>query len=124
MKIKELLKAAQKEFIIIGYEKTGISMGDDISYLAYGTNPRWFGFPFSWFERKYYELGYALVPDDAWMLAGGFGKYDEVDRNLRIMRRDEPLKPGDIQKTTVEYETSDTEADTVYYTINRNTDEK
>lgn len=119
-----MFKNIFEAFIVMGYERTGLMYGECISYLVYNINPRWFGFPFSWFERKYYELGYALVPDDAWMLAGGFGKYDEVDRNLRIMRRDEPLKPGDIQKTTVEYETSDTEADTVYYTINRNTDEK
>lgn len=119
--MKKSFNELLEKFIVKGYERTGLMYGNYMSYLVYDVNPRWLGVPFSWFEKKYFDLGYELISENTWMLAGGYGAIDEVKLSLRVHRSDGyTLSPGDIQKTKVEYTLSDTEENTTHYTIKRN----
>lgn len=115
--MKEIWEKYKERFVVKGYQETGYMLGECISYLVYDVDPRWWLFPFSWFEKNYYDLGYALIEEDEWTLSGGYGK--NIENLFRVKRTDETLLPGEIQSSEVEYVQSETEPNTSYYKVIR-----
>ncbi len=58
-----------EKFIIWGYVRYGMIYGDAVSYMCYSdSDERWFTF----FEKRYVDLGYESIPFDEFVTAGGY----------------------------------------------------
>ncbi len=75
----KLFNKLWERFVVWGYERTGLNMGDVASYgymsqigFLYA-GPDWEMRHRKW-RSWYCDLGYKIIDDETWMLAGGYGK--------------------------------------------------
>lgn len=79
-----LYHSLRHDFIVSRYIKSGLIFGDAVSYLFMG---KCIGFDkmekrFSYWEKKYCDLGYEPIPLEDWELAGGYRGQEHLKDKL------------------------------------------